>query len=83
MAPLQRPRYSGPATAALQRPPPHLSYTSATADADTNVFINRWGGVGQLFLGESQSRLYPHMRAKFGRGSTVVSKKGSLKFNNR
>ena len=36
--------------------------------------------VGQFFFGESQSRLYPHMRAKFGRGPTVVSKKGSLKF---
>ena len=32
-------------------------------------------GVGQFFLGESQSRIYPHMRAKFGRGPTVVSKK--------
>ena len=32
-------------------------------------------GVGQV-LGESQSRIYPHMRAKFGRGPTVVSKKG-------
>ena len=35
-----------------------------------------WGGVGQFFLGESQSRIYPHMRAKFGRGPTVVSKGG-------
>ena len=34
--------------------------------------------MGQFFLGESQSRLYPHMRAKFGRGPTVVSKKGRL-----
>ena len=31
-----------------------------------------------LFVGESQSRLYPHMRAKFGRGPTVVSKKARL-----
>ena len=38
-------------------------------------------GVGLVnFFGESQSRLYPQMRAKFGRGPTVVSKKGSLKF---
>ena len=37
-----------------------------------------WGGVSQLFVGESQSRIYPHMRAKFGRGSTVVSKKGGV-----
>ena len=27
--------------------------------------------------------IYPHMRARFGRGPTVVSKKGSLKFINR
>ena len=33
-----------------------------------------WGG--SIFLGESQSRIYPHMRVKFGRGPTVVSKKG-------
>ena len=32
-----------------------------------------------MFLGESQSRLYPHMRAKFGRDPTFVSKKASLK----
>ena len=31
--------------------------------------------MGQFFLGESQSRIYPHMRAKFGRSPTVVSKK--------
>ena len=41
-------------------------------------------GVGLVnFFGESQSRLYPHMRAKFGRGPTFVSKKGSLKFISR
>ena len=41
-------------------------------------------GVGVVnFFGESQSRLYPHMRAKFGRGPTVVSKKVSLKFISR
>ena len=33
------------------------------------------GGVGKFFLGENQSRIYSHMRAKFGRGPTVVSKK--------
>ena len=33
-----------------------------------------WGG--SIFLGESQSHIYPHMRAKFGRGPTAVSKKG-------
>ena len=31
--------------------------------------------MGQIFLGESQSNIYPHMRAKFGGGPTVVSKK--------
>ena len=31
--------------------------------------------MGQFFLGESQSRIDPHMRAKFGRGPTVVLKK--------
>ena len=41
-------------------------------------------GVGLVnFFGESQSRLHPHMRAKFGRGPTFVSKKGSLKFISR
>ena len=41
-------------------------------------------GVGLVnFFGESQPLLYPHMRAKFGRGPTVVSKKGSLKFISR
>ena len=34
-----------------------------------------WGGVGEFCLGEIQSRIYQHMRAKFGRGPTVVSKK--------
>ena len=43
----------------------------------------RMGGVGQLCLGESQSRLYPHMRAKFWRGPKVVSKKVSFKFISR
>ena len=32
--------------------------------------------MGQFFLGGSQSRIYPHMRAKFGCCPTVVSKKG-------
>ena len=39
--------------------------------------------MGKFCFGESQSRLYPHMRAKFGRGPSVVSKKGSLKFISR
>ena len=36
--------------------------------------------MGQFCLGESQSRLYPHMRVKFGRDPTFVPKKASLKF---
>ena len=40
-----------------------------------------WGG--SFFLGESQFRLYPHMRAKFGRGPTAVSKKVSFNFISR
>ena len=35
-----------------------------------------WGGVGKFCLGESQSRIYPNMCAKFGSGPTVVSKGG-------
>ena len=31
------------------------------------------------FLGDSQSRLYPHMRAKFGGSPTALSKKVSFK----
>ena len=38
-----------------------------------------WGGVGQLFLGGSQSRIYPNMCAQFGCGLTVVSKKGGYR----
>ena len=41
--------------------------------------LNPLGWGGSIFFGESQSRLYPHMRATFGRGQTAVSKKGSLK----
>ncbi len=32
-------------------------------------------GVGQFILGENESQINAHMRAKFGRGPTVVSKK--------
>ena len=32
--------------------------------------------MGQTFLGESQSRIYPNMCAKFGCGSTIVSERG-------
>ena len=37
-------------------------------------------GWVQFFLAESQSRLYPHMRAKFGCDPTAGSKKLPLKF---
>ena len=40
-------------------------------------------GVGAIFLGESCSRLYPHMRAQFGRDPTAVSKKSVLQVYNR
>ena len=33
------------------------------------------GGVGQFFLAENESHIYPNMCAKFGCGPTVVSKK--------
>ena len=36
------------------------------------------GWVGQFFLGESQSRIYPNMCAKFGCGPTVLSKKWGI-----
>ena len=46
-------------------------------------FVLDWGGVGAIFLGESRSRLYPHMRAKFGRDPTAGSKKSVLQVYNR
>ena len=39
------------------------------------VSIRMGRGGSLFFLGESQSRLYVHMRAQFGRGPTAVSKK--------
>ena len=41
-----------------------------------------WGG-SEFFLAESQSRLYPHMRAKFGRDPMAVSKKVPFNFISR
>ena len=35
-----------------------------------------WCGVGQIVLGSNDSRINPHMRAKFGCSQKVVSKKG-------
>ena len=46
-------------------------------------FVLDWGGVGPIFLGESRSGLYPHMRAKCGRDPTAGSKKVSFYFINR
>ena len=42
-------------------------------------------GVGwvRIFLAGSQSRLYPHMRAKFGRDQTAALKKVAFKFISR
>ena len=34
-----------------------------------------WGGLGQFFLAENESHIYPNMCAKFGCGPTVVSRK--------
>ena len=39
--------------------------------------------MGQFFLGENHSSVYPHMRDKFGRGPTAVSKKVSFNFISR
>ena len=41
-----------------------------------------WGG-SDFFLAASQSRLYPHMRAKFGRDLAAASKKVAFKFISR
>ena len=40
-------------------------------------------GWVQFFLAECQSRLYPHMRAKFGCDPTAGSKKTAFKVYNR
>ena len=56
----------------LQRPP--AGVTAASGHRYERAVIDRWGGVGQFFLGESQSRLYLHMRAKFGRGRSFRKK---------
>ena len=57
-------------------------FASRTA-FNTNGFLLEWGGVGPNSFAESQSRLYPHMRAKFGRDPTAVSKKVSFNFLSR
>ena len=40
-------------------------------------------GGSEFCLAESQSRLYPHMRAKFERDPTAVSKKVPFNFISR
>ena len=58
--------------------------TGLTADGRTpsirTVFYRNGVGWVQFFLAESQSRLYLHMRAKFGCDPTAGSKKLPLKF---
>ena len=52
---------------------------------DKNGFLLEsmgWGG-SEFVLAESQSRLYPAMRAKFGRDPTAVSKKVPFNFISR
>ena len=49
--------------------------TCSTFDDVTDDVILPLGWGGSIFLGESQSRIYPNMCAKFGCGPTVVSKK--------
>ncbi len=68
---------------ATHKHPTHKHPTNPHATNINNPLNPSGVGLGQFFFGESQSRLYPHMRAKFGRGPTVVSKKGSLKFISR
>ena len=50
---------------------------------DKKGFLLQWGGVGQNLFAESQSCLYPHMRAKCGRDPTPVSKKVPFNFISR
>ena len=69
----QRPASDGrPAACSLQ---PSAGRPSIRA----GFYQNGVGWVKQC-LGESQSRFYPHMRAKLGRGPTAVSKKVYFNF---
>ena len=52
--------------------------TCSTFDDVTDDVILPLGWVGSFFLGESQSRIYPNICAKFGCGPTVESKKGGV-----
>ena len=67
---------------------PHTSYKTTLSHiiaTHTHTHIDNPlnpPGLGwvRFFLGESRSRLYPHMRAIFGRDPTAGSKKVSFKF---
>ena len=65
-----------------QRPSDGRPAAGRTAFDKKEVLLE-WGGVGQNFLAESRSRLYPHMRAKFGRDPTAMSKKVPFNFISR
>ena len=54
----------------------HLKTTARRSMTSQMTWYFPWGGVGQFFLGESQSRIYPNMCAKFGCDPTVVLKRG-------
>ena len=62
------------------KPPTNMPPTNMPQSSINNP-LNPSGVELVNYLGESQSRLYPHMRANFGRGPMVVSKKGSLKLS--
>ena len=59
-------------------PPPTHTHTHTLIDNPLNL-----PGLGPIFLVECRSRLYPHMRAKFGRDPTAGSKKLPFKFISR
>ena len=58
-----------------------LSTNSDTAVTDSKGVLLEWRGWVRILFAESQSGLYPHMRAKFGRDPTAVSKKVSFKLS--
>ena len=76
MCPQHGRTYGRPAACSLQPSDGRTAF-------DKNGFLLELGGVGQHFLGESQSSFYAHMRAKFGRGPTAVSKKVPFNFISR
>ena len=48
-----------------------------------NPHVTPLGGVGQICLAENESHIYPNICAKFGCGSTVVSKRGGYRQTDR